>query len=80
MEHISDSWEAEMEELYGRGDGDPDFHTPPWETEAAPKHSTPSVYANKHWSQEKRFTALAYEPYEYADNDPASPEQNWEED
>lgn len=67
------------EELFGRGAGDPDAHGYPGEHEE-PKHTTPSVYRKKHWSEAVRHpfsTPGAYEPREYGDNDPASPEQGW---
>jgi hypothetical protein len=48
---------------------------------AKPRHATPSVYKQKHWSEEKSYTVLpASQPRDFGDNDPASPEQNWEVD
>lgn len=69
------------EELFGRGNGDPDAHGYPGDHQQ-PKHKTPNVYRKKHWSEAVNpfSNSKSYEPREYGDYSAASPEQNWEED
>jgi hypothetical protein len=87
MEHVSDSKEAELEEMFGRGPGDPDVHghypgQEPEQSEclmchpelAKTRYPTPAVYQKKHWSETVR-NSNNYGPREFGDNDPASPEQ-----
>lgn len=45
-----------------------------------PKQTTPNVYRKKHWSETtvRNSSTIFRAPREFGDNDPASPEQNWE--
>lgn len=73
-----------LEDLYGRGAGDPDVHGhypgDPDENNCRlcnpqPKHKTPNIYRKKHWSEVVRNPNSTYGPREPGDNEPASPEQ-----
>lgn len=69
--------EQDLEDWFGRGPGDPDAHTPPWEQEPVKTvHATPEVYKQKHWSQTVRNPNSTLEPQDQ-DNWAGSSEQGW---
>lgn len=63
-----------VEDWFGRGKGDPDVYGYPGEKQ---KFETPKVYSKKHWSEIVRNPNSTFEPRDFGDNHPASPEQGW---
>jgi hypothetical protein len=65
-------------DVHGHYPGDPDeqYCSMCNPANVKPKHATPNVYRQKHWSEEKSYTVLPARPArELGDNNAADPEQ-----